>query len=63
VLLNHLVGRGADQRRHRQPKRLGRPEIDNQLDSDRLLDRQIGWLRAPEDLSGVNAELPVRLVA
>jgi hypothetical protein len=40
--LDHLVGEGEDRLRHGQVERLGGLEIDDQLESGRLLDRQIG---------------------
>jgi hypothetical protein len=52
-----LVGGGEQQGRDSQAERVGGLEIDDQLECRRLLDRQIGWLGAAEDLSGVNAGL------
>ena len=39
LLLNDLVGAGEDRRGHREAKRLGSVEVDDQLESRRLLDR------------------------
>src|SRR5882762_1274490 len=52
-----LVDAAEDRLRHGQPERFGGLEIDHQLEPGRLLDRQIGWRGALEDLPGVNAEL------
>jgi hypothetical protein len=41
VLLDDLVGAGKDRWRHREAERLGRLEIDDQLEGGRLLDRQV----------------------
>jgi hypothetical protein len=48
-LLNHLVGAGQEQRRHRQVNRLGRRRIDNKLQLARLHDRELGGLLTLED--------------
>ena len=39
--LDNLVGTGEDRRRNGEAERLGRPEIDHQLEFRRLLDRQV----------------------
>jgi len=41
----------------REAERFGGIEIDDQLKSGRLLNRQVGRLGAVEDLSGINADL------
>src|SRR5437870_1260698 len=51
-----LVGELQDRLRHREAERLCGLEIDDQLESGRLLDRQIGGLGALEDLSSVSAD-------
>jgi hypothetical protein len=48
-LLDDLVGAGEDRWRDGQAERSGGLEIDDQLESGRLLDRQIGRLLALED--------------
>jgi hypothetical protein len=58
---DNLVGTSEDRNWDRKTERLGGLEIDDQLEGGRLLDRQIGWLLAPEDPSGVNAELAPRI--
>src|ERR1700730_8964372 len=44
-----LVGAGEDRLQNSEAERLGRLEIDDQLEFRRLLDRQIGGLGALED--------------
>src|ERR1700758_166295 len=56
-LLDHLVGAGKDRGLHGQSERLGGLEVNNQLECRRLLDWQIGRLRAVEDPAGVNTGL------
>ena len=48
--LDDLVGAGEDRWRHGEAERLRGLEVDHQLEFRRLLDRQIGWLGAVEDL-------------
>src|SRR5262245_5094343 len=54
-LFDYLVGAGEQRLRHREVEGPGGFEVDKQLEFRGLLDRQIGGLRAVEDLSGVNA--------
>src|SRR5260221_10677727 len=54
---DYFVGALQDRLRHREAERLGGLEVDHQLKFGRLLDWQIGWLGAVEDLAGVNAGL------
>src|SRR5262249_30126785 len=49
VLFDHLVGAGDERRRHREAKRLGGLEIDNEFELCGLLDRQIGGLNSLEN--------------
>jgi hypothetical protein len=42
-LFNHLVGAHQQPGRKFDPERLGRFEVEGQLDFYGLLDRQIGW--------------------
>jgi hypothetical protein len=46
ALFDHLVGAGQERFGDDQPKRLGGLEIDDEFEFVRLLDRNIGWLRA-----------------
>ena len=55
-LLDHLVGAHQERLRHGELQRLRGFEVDDQLESCRLLDREIGWLGTLEDLAGVNAD-------
>src|SRR6516225_1893928 len=57
VSFDDLVDPGEDRLRDCQPQRACGLEIDHQLESRRLLDWQIGWLGAAEDLSDVSAFL------
>src|SRR5438045_5786412 len=54
ALLDNLVGAHQHRLRHSEAQRLGGAKVDDQLDGRRLLDRQIGRLGAPEDLSRVS---------
>src|SRR5947209_6919105 len=57
--LNQLV-RALQQRvRDRDAKGLGRLAVDDELEFRWPQDRQIGWLRACEDLAGVNANFAI----
>jgi hypothetical protein len=58
---DHLVGARDECRRHFEAERLGRFEIDEQLDFHRLLDGEIGGLSPLEYISGVETELPIRI--
>src|SRR5262249_43467655 len=46
---DHLVGAGQQRRRHLQPERLGRLEVDDKLELARVLHRKIGGLPTLED--------------
>ena len=55
-LLDNFVGARQHRLRHSEAQRLGGPEIDDQFEGRRLLDRQIGGLGAREDLSRLRAD-------
>jgi hypothetical protein len=55
--LDHLVGAGEQRRRHFQAERPGRLQVYDKLEFGRLQDRQVGGLRALEELTRVNASL------
>src|ERR1700730_300275 len=57
ALLDNLVGAGEQRRRHREAERPGGLQIDDELELDRLLHRQVGWFLALEDAADVNASL------
>jgi hypothetical protein len=48
-LLDQLVGTNEERQWYFKPKYLRRPEVDEKLDLGRLLDGEIGGLRALED--------------
>jgi hypothetical protein len=58
-LFDHLAGEGEQFLRHRQPERLGCFEIDDQVEFCRLHHRQIAWLFAFKDSTGIDTRLPV----
>jgi len=55
MLFNYLVRAGEQRRRYGEAKRLGRREIDYQLDLRDLLDRQVSRLLTLENPAGVDA--------
>src|SRR5262249_6224437 len=55
--LDHLVGAGEECRWNGDAERPGRLQVDDELEFGRLQDRQVGGLRALEDLTGVGADL------
>src|SRR5262245_28699667 len=59
--LDHLVRARQQCRRKREAERLGGREVDHQLELRRLLDRQVGRLRASEDLVDLNCTLPSKI--
>src|SRR3984893_16634760 len=62
ALFDHLVGEGEEQWGHSQPDRLGRFEVDDQLELGDLLHRQIGRLLAHEDAARVvSDQLPLQI--
>src|SRR5262245_49241504 len=56
-LFDHLVGAGEERRWHSNAKRLGGFHINDQLETSRLLDRQIGGPGAFEDFVDVHSSL------
>src|SRR6266436_3978726 len=57
--LNHLIRPPQQRRRDRQAERLGRLEVDDQLELGGLLDGQVAWLCALEDLVHVDGAAPI----
>jgi hypothetical protein len=52
-LFDHLVGAGEQSRRYGDPKRFSSDQVDDKIELGRLLDRQIGGLRAAQYLVDV----------
>ena len=52
--LDHLIGAGEESRRDLEAEGLRGPEIDDQVEPGRLLDRKISWPRALQDLVDVS---------
>ena len=57
LLLDQLVGKGGELRRHLDAERPRGLQVDDELEPDRLLDRQVGWLGALEDAASIDADL------
>ena len=55
ALLDHLVGAGEQRRWNLKADRLGRLQVDDELEFGRQLDRHFGWLLALEDAADVTA--------
>jgi hypothetical protein len=53
---DHLVGEREQRRRNFEAERPGRLHVDDKLEFGRLQDREVGGLRALEDLTGVDAD-------
>src|SRR5439155_26479651 len=50
---NHLVGAREQRRRNVKPDRLGRLQVNNELEFGGQLDRNFGWFLALEDAADV----------
>ena len=49
ILIDHLVGAGEQRCWNVESQRLRRLEVDNKIEFDRTLNREIGWLDAFEN--------------
>ena len=64
MLFDHLVGAGEDQRRDREAERVRGLEIDDEIEPNRLLDRQVGGARSlqnPINIAGGSAKVVRRI--
>src|SRR6185295_20284401 len=61
ALFDHFIRDGNEPRWNGEAERLGGLEIDDELEFGRLQDRQIGRLRAFQDLPNIVAGLPIRV--
>src|SRR5262245_29592265 len=57
-LFDHLVGEREQRRRNRQAERLGDLQIDDEIEFNRLLDRQIGRLRSAQNPVNITSGAP-----
>jgi hypothetical protein len=62
-LLDHFVGDCEERRGHVEPERPGGLQVDHQLEPGRLLDRNVGGIRAAQNLVGELGRAPVLLPA
>ena len=62
-LFDHLVGAGEHGHRHVEAERLRGLQIQEAFNFGGLLNRQIGWLVALENSSGVSADQTIRSVS
>ena len=58
-LIDDFVGAGYQRRWHREPERFRGLEVDREFEFGRLQERQIGWLRALENTTDIDARLVV----
>ena len=49
-LFDHLIGSGKQRRRDVEPERLGRNQVDDEIEFGRLFDRDVAWLRPTQNL-------------
>src|SRR6516225_8134288 len=60
-LFDHLIGAGQERTRYLDSERLGRPEVDHELNLGLLGDWQIGRPGASKNLGGIDADLTVTI--
>ena len=61
TLFDHLAGFDEQRRWHRQSERLGRLQIDHEIEFDRLEHRQVCWLFPLEDPADIGSGVLVVL--
>ncbi len=59
--LDYLIGTSEQGRRHFDAERLGGRQVDDEIELDRLLDRQVGRLCPAQDLIDIVAGAPVKI--
>src|SRR5262245_55842187 len=57
-LFNHLIGASKERGWYREAERLGSDQVDDQVEFDRLLDRQVRGLCAAQNLVDIVAGAP-----
>ena len=58
-LFDHLVGAAEQREWHREPKRLGGLQVEDQFDLGELLHRQRGGILALENATDIDADLAI----
>ena len=59
LLFDHLVGEQLQRVGHFEAEQSRCLRVDDELEFGRLQYRQFGWLRALEDLTGIDADLTI----
>src|SRR6266436_406269 len=59
ALFDHLVGAAEQREWHREPKRLGGLQVEDQFDLGELLHRQRGGILALENATDIDADLAI----
>src|SRR5205823_1146330 len=59
ALFDHLIGKRNELARYFEPERFRGRATDDELEPGRLIDRQVLGFGAPENLSGIDADLTI----